>query len=52
MLVFTVLRSWYIAEAGRAYERQGLSARGSIVELSFDWLTLQTLVFKVPTHGP
>ena len=35
----------------RTFERRRLSAQGNTVELSFDWLTLQTHAFKVSTQA-
>ena len=44
LLVFEVLPCCYVTDAGRTFERRGLSAGGNIGELSFDWLTLQALL--------
>ena len=41
--------------AATSQMQEGLSkdaAQGCVVELSVDWLTLQTLVFKVPLQVP
>ena len=52
VLVFVVLPHRYVTDAGGTFERHCLSARGNIVGLSVDGLTLRTLLFKVPRQVP
>ena len=50
--VYGIASLCYATDAGWTFRRRRLSARGNMVEHSFDWLTFQTLAFKVPTRAP
>ena len=45
LLVLVVCPCCYVTDASRAFKRHGLSAQGNIIKFSFDWLTLQSLLF-------